>query len=150
MSPTSGAPICRDWWTQSIWLNWTTLVGSRASLIKGGKSVMVLGISSVWPSHQRVTLWCYGWCAGLVHEGPEFESGLGKVFTREIFRKSWLSKPEYYSVWVWCGLPAMVLQLQTQIKDCTCQPFAVMTRNLYWTNSIDCGEIVMVLARGRG
>ena len=26
-------------------------------LLKGVKRVVVLGISSVWPSHQRVTLW---------------------------------------------------------------------------------------------
>ena len=44
--------------------------------------VMVLNISSVWPSHQRVTLWCNGLHFCLVRPGPEFDSHLGRVVTK--------------------------------------------------------------------
>ena len=44
-----------------------------------GTCVEVPGISSVWPSHQRVTLWCNGLRACLVRRGPEFCSHQGRV-----------------------------------------------------------------------
>ena len=62
-------------------VNLTTLEGSRASLINGRKSVMVLCMSSVWPSHQQVTLWCNGLHSRLVRGGPEFDSYRGRVVT---------------------------------------------------------------------
>ena len=45
------------------------------------KSVMVLGIGSVWPSHQQVTLWCNGLHSRLLSGGPKFDSHRGRVVT---------------------------------------------------------------------